>query len=778
MTQPLALIFGSHSYNIIVHMIGLTNSWLNGLKGIFPIDSTFDDSITAAIDSQSDSERAVCLTNVASTLQNAYERNPGRRRAWIDDAITIQREVIRTCFAFDRAVAYSNLATSLQCLYDVENDTTTLHEAIQLFRDSLAFHSQGDIQRASSYHKLVDALLRLYQHKHELVVLEECIDLARRALAGSLPCRHHKDQAYDNLAMFLHLHYDQTGDGIALEESISMHREALALRPPDHTHRDFSCIELATVLERRFQLTSDVDSLIESIKLTREAADMRVASLDDLIKRKWLSQLATGYGYLYDVSSNPGWLYEAIQLHEEIFASLKDGYSDYFDTCDRLATALWQRYNLPGRDANLQELLRIVALRRQSLRLCPDDYADQSRVSVSLAVLLRRQYAWDRRDEILREAVGLCNHAITLTPLHATPYIELATIQLLHETPFFDLTLSLENLVIGLETGFGNPALKLKSAMTVLRGLCSHRSDMTKPSQIKMVGACRMVVDLLPVIAGMSLDRRTQLEVLRDSQSTGHHIFMYTLEVGEPAEALVLYEQARCTMWSQALHLREARLDHLPPNLASQLSLALGILAANQKDLSIPGEPNHIIMRLRDPTTPGPPDPDMMSRQARHQQASRLANILKEIRSLPGMDRFMLGDTFEEISQVTARYPVVFLSSTESEKAVALVVHSPKDEVSTPVEVIHLNIIMSEVDQLAEHLTSRHRSPVRGGAVDLEHLKTDDRGMRRYVPQNHFHQGLASLWERIVKPIVTHLYATVGSALEFRMTILILMSLS
>jgi hypothetical protein len=143
------------------------------------------------------------------------------------------------------------------------------------------------------------------------------------------------------------------------------------------------------------------------------------------------------------------------------------------------------------------------------------------------------------------------------------------------------------------------------------------------------------------------LDASSQLSALGSVRSMGSDACISALLGQRPAQAVELLDRAHGVMWAQALRLRDPQLEDIPENLAQELEVLL-------RAVNVPavGGPQ------LDPTQT---NRHLTSLDIRHQQNSRIQAIFREVRAMPGLERFMLGSTFEQLREVAQEHPVVVL---------------------------------------------------------------------------------------------------------------------
>jgi hypothetical protein len=96
-------------------------------------------------------------------------------------------------------------------------------------------------------------------------------------------------------------------------------------------------------------------------------------------------------------------------------------------------------------------------------------------------------------------------------------------------------------------------------------------------------------------------------------------------------------------VWAQALHQRDPQTGGAPPELAAELANHLRAIAAPV------------------PAQLGDSSQLAHHQDARHKQNTRIQAILREIRAINGLERFMLGASYDTLRKAASEYPVVLL---------------------------------------------------------------------------------------------------------------------
>jgi hypothetical protein len=242
---------------------------------------------------------------------------------------------------------------------------------------------------------------------------------------------------------------------------------------------------------------------------------------------------------------------------------------------------------------------------------------------------------------------------------------------------------------------------------------------------------------LLPLLANSALDTQPQLEALERCSTVGSDAFVNAVMAGNLALGLETLELAQGVIWSQSLHRRDPQLKNVPERLASDLQQILQAVATKTATQSYRGEA-----------------PARTPHDALHANSSQLHALMREIRAFPGLDRFMLGESYEALCSAASDQHVVvlvgarghyfaFIAASSLDQAHALLMLDLADE-----DLNNLNFTPG-----ASRL--RHGS----GTPEVTHSPLERLSMGKKAPTRHEPINLyfKALWRKVVKPVLDHL---------------------
>jgi tetratricopeptide (TPR) repeat protein len=690
--------------------------------------------------------RAVSCNNLGSLLHAHYEKCG--EIAMLDEMIDLQREALalRPLGHPDRAFSCSNLGSSLHTHYRQCGDLTLLNEAVELKREALALLPPGHPNRAVSCNSLATSLHTRYRQCGDLTLLDKAIELKREALALRPPG--HVDRAFssNSLAISLLVRYEQCCDLTLLDEVIELEREALSLRPPGHSDRELSCHNLGSALRTRHEQCGDVTLLDEAIELKREALALQPPGHPS--RAIGCGNLGSLLHARYEECGDLAMLNEMIDLQREALALRPPGHPDRAFSCNSLGTSLRTRYQQCG-DRTLLD--QIIKLEHEALALRPPGHPYRPHSCRNLSYSLLYYYGRTQDVALLHVVIVLCGYALECGTSFETfrSFSILSQLRLIPDTPFFSVTGALNWLDLSFRSEVDDIHDLIRSTSHSLSRLWSLPSTVWTPeSRLLLCVVYAKIIDKLPLAVGFVLNTPSRLQILKSIHHIGIDALVAAVLTNQPSTAVELLDRAHGLVWTQALHQRDPQMEGAPPELASELAALLREIAV--------------------PVTAQLDDPSYASRQdSRHRQNTRIQALLREIRTKPGLERFMLGRTYNTLREAARDHPVIVLAAGRGH-AFALIMPSSTD--ASP-SVLHLEVAwLDQVNSLASTATKANPR-YRAGSADqradtssqdtpLVELTDEERAMR---PGNFGSDcsPLARLWLDVVKPVLTHLHLTV-----------------
>jgi hypothetical protein len=243
----------------------------------------------------------------------------------------------------------------------------------------------------------------------------------------------------------------------------------------------------------------------------------------------------------------------------------------------------------------------------------------------------------------------------------------------------------------------------------------------------------------LPLLANSTLEIGPQLHALRKCSRVGSDAFVNAALAENWTSGLEILELAQGVIWSQSLHHRDPQLREVPASLAKRLGDHLRAMTMGSEPVVRSREEAQTLLTPRD---------------LLHSHSSQAYAIVREIRTLPGLNRFMQGESFEILSTVASVHPVVVLVGARGHYYALIIASSlphghmlltldMTDENASNISVIFGATRSSRGAELPEDLSSA-----------ITRLSLGKHAPRRPEP---LHRHLKSLWLMIVKPVLDHL---------------------
>jgi hypothetical protein len=675
-------------------------------------------------------DRAASCSSLANSLKTRYQRTGDD--ALLDEAIVLEREVLALHSpGHPRLFAScSNLAFSLKMRYDHAGDDRLLDEAIILEREALALCPQGHPGRASTCNNLANSLGTCYERTGDDTFLDEAIVLEREVL-GLCPQNHPGRVApCNNLAISLKTRYQRTGDDALLDDAITLEREALALCPREHTSRAICCNSLAISLGLRYQRTGDDTLLDEATVLEREAHALRPRGHPSYATS--CSNLATSLTTRYQrTRGDTRLLDEAIHLEREALALRPQGHADRAASCSSLANSLETLCQQTGDNALLDE---VIALEREALALRPRGHPGHALSCGSLIRTLGMRYQITRNDHFLHEILILTQEAQAYATVHTVWRYPcgLSWLYLRQGSSFYNIKKAIECLSLSLEYDLDDVSQGVPLFLHRMNDIWNDSTEDTNP---ELTNIYRRIIGLLPLLANSTLDVQPQLMALKGCSRIGSDAFISAALAGKSMLGLELLELAQGVIWSQSLYLRDPQLKDVPDAVAEQLKIhlqALGVRSITEAHSQALGFAH-------------------TSQDLRHKHSFRAYALVREIRLLPGLERFMRGEPFETLCSTAANHPVVVLVGARG-RYYALIIASIQPDRHK----------LLSLDLTDEDLKSLSYTPspggARRGAIDADDVQLQverlqlNKSARSY--SGPFDGQLRTLWHKVVKPVL------------------------
>jgi tetratricopeptide (TPR) repeat protein len=653
-----------------------------------------------------------------------------------------------------RAVTLGNLGLALWsfCTYHAQ-DETRLQRCVTSHREALALRPLGHDDHAISMSNLANALDTTHDQHGGHDLLREVIYLRREVLRVSPSGALNHDGALHNLGLTLHNSFSTDGGLERLAESIALLRQALKLRPPGHPSRHSSLNSLANALRANFEAQGDMSHLLEAVNLHREALQLyqpghphHIVSVNNLANTL---QISYRHGRVVSV------LEEAITLRREALRSCPPGHPSRGSALVNLAVTLRIRSEAQETSDTLTEALFLY---RELLQICPPGHPGRHNALNSYATSLQAKFERHHDKADLENAVAQYREALEVCPVghpdRAWIHSSVGRCLLYSNTPLFDFARGVEHMSQGLSENSATARDRFQRALVDLRRVESaYHSVMNELEEsagavrsMDLLALYRQTIRLLPRVANFGLaDHTARLDATAGSDEISRNAAARALNLGRTSEAVEMLEEGRGVFWSQALRLRASGLDGVPDEDRRELerlfhALQYGGGSSRTGDATAAGRERQLEERR------------LLNEQAEH--------LIAQLRTRPGLERFLMPPAFDRLIQSLPEGFVVVLISSALGYHALILNGGAGTAISLKLQPPH-----------GGFLSPRVKSTLPRGlpAVESENKDADvlmeSRGLfvsRRQ--QSGLESTLNDLWSSIVKPIINTLALKVSVA--------------
>ncbi|MFF7653244.1 CHAT domain-containing protein [Streptomyces sp. NPDC007983] len=553
----------------------------------------------------------------------------------------------------------SNLASSLKTSFNRTQDKALLAEAIEVGRRAVDTTPADDPRRPHRLGVFGGALQAWFEETHELPVLDEAVRVFREAVDRT-PEGHTRMVEYLHLLSYaLLLSYGQYGTQEVLHQVIAVGRRAMTETPADHPDRGRRVVHQVNGLIDWYEHTGDLETLDEAIDLCRHGLVPGGGRDSGL-----LSGLVEALRLKYERSGDRNLLEEAVVLGRESVAANPGNVGQL----TKLGAALAVLAEDEKEDPSVLDEAIKVARRAADI----DPYYLTNLVA---PLLVRYGRTGDRASA--EEAVKASRRALAFPqaePQRARQLFMLGqALAALHQASGDPgtLTEALDAYLAAATPSGAAPTVRVEA------GLHAGRLAMAKGRTEQALKGYAKAVELLPLLVTQFLGRNDAEHWLTRYDGLAASAAACALETGDPERAVTLLEQGRGVLLDRALSARTAlsALRERDPGLADRFQWLSAELETG----------------------------DQVPSDRRHEHASGLEALIKEIRALPGFAPFLLPPTLPQLRDAVRDGPVVLINVSQWRcDALALttagVRHIPLPDLTLDDVVEWVNIFVGTLD--------------------------------------------------------------------------------
>ncbi|WP_433088162.1 CHAT domain-containing protein [Dactylosporangium sp. CA-052675] len=623
----------------------------NGLRQRYLLTGDADDlrrSIeagTAAVDAAhgTDPDAPAYRSNLSSALRDRFDRD--RDPADLDTAIELLEAAVGEAAQGDpkRPGYLSNLGTMRRHRAELAGDASDYDAAVEATAAAVDAARDGDPDLPIILTALALAHNARFAARGDPDDLRDTVAAAERATALAPEGSPDRARVLSTLSNALRLRFEVLGRRADLDAAVDLASAAVRAAPPGHVQRPAYLAHLANALHGRFEDAGALADLDQAVDYAAQAADAAARTgTDEGLHRANLC------GFLKDRYDRDGRIVdlEGAVLAGRAAVAAMAGHAERATALSNLSNATLALAEETGGDPRAG-----VDLAAEALSAAAPGHPDRPRLANNLAAATLMLFERDGRPEDLDRALAASEEAVAATPpesvYRASRLGNLA--QILVRTHARDGSAATLDRAFAAfaegATGASAPALRRALQGRALARLAGRTGRWERARD-----AWAGVLELLPALVDRALspvDRRRHLELLN---GLGPEAAAAAITCGDLPGAWAALEAGRGVLLAQALQTRadDGRLERLHPDLYAELERLRSVLHAPS------GDDSALLPAL-----------EAARRGAeRRAAAEQWTALLERIRARPGLERFGLPPTFDELRAAAEGGTVVALIVT------------------------------------------------------------------------------------------------------------------
>ncbi|GAA0427093.1 CHAT domain-containing protein [Acrocarpospora corrugata] len=582
----------------------------------------------------------------------------------------------------DRVGRQCFLGSALLTLFEHTGDMDALEEAIAVATHAVA-QARTTEERAGSLTTLAVSLRLRFGRTGELRPLQQAIDAYRRALADTPEGYEKRRVLLGGLGLSLYVLYNRTGDPAPLDEAARMSSAAIDSTREGDPDLPGMLANFSNVLHAQFGRTGKQATLNQAIATARRAVD--AAPPHTVLWQACLYSVSLMLQAQFEQTGDLGALAEAIEAGRVVVAATPEGNPDLAKYRSALAVQLKSRFDRTGDSAALDEA---ISIGRAVVEATPADHPNRGLFLTNLAVAFKAKAASTGDIATLRQAID-CNR-LAVDAIHGWQRAGARTNLAATWLEYFDRTGETEALEAAVAAG--RRAVEQVAEHDYYRALCQvnlaraltmlgHATDddglvdeaiglleaaaatgSTRPMiRVEAARGCgrlamslgqtdraargyALAVRLLPGLAARALVRADATHWMAEYARLAGDAAACAIEAGRPEEAVELLETGRGVLLAQSLEARTDLTDlrDRDADLADRFSYLCGRLDADER------------ASLNEDTA-----------DRRRELAEELTALVARVRTLPGLDRFLLLPEAAQLVEQAQDGPIVMINMSD-----------------------------------------------------------------------------------------------------------------
>jgi tetratricopeptide (TPR) repeat protein len=534
--------------------------------------------------------------------------------------------------------------------------------------------------------------------------------------------------------------------GFCLQMSSNYGQEHVSFTNMDRANRKRKAHAIPSILDVKLATTAkaqlNISKLDEAICWFQKAS--KLAGLSDTDQSVALEHLGSALDTSAIINNSLERLHQAAASYRLALELLPKEHENRSELLDSLADTSAHLYGMTNDETFL---LEAIGYSQRALDLCSQEPTPKRANHLVNLALLQKEHAVEQCDgDNMRLAIKYFHDALEIHMTGSDDHAvvkrhgDLAECFLTRDLPTFDLAQGAQYLLLAIKQKIlpaRDTLIISTSSVHLLAWAVIGTSD--EPFyRDHLVQALREMMTLLAHMVSFGQDLDTRLATLNGFDWVGESFSMIAMALGMNDLALEIIEQARGLFWTQALYLREAKLDLVPDDITTELGALLSSL--DEKTLEDASADDKV------------EDASQSTRYLRRKQADRVDELIHDIRLLPGLQRFMLAPEHSQLLKAARDSFIVVLLPCSCE---AMLIRQGGQSV----ERLELSDMTEEILEIwtrnIRNTTFRGRGTV-DYSTEEKVSEHHERGMMRKLQSKSLNEQVqAQLWQRVVKPVIT-----------------------
>ncbi|KAH8154785.1 uncharacterized protein LAJ45_01316 [Morchella importuna] len=558
----------------------------------------------------------------------------------------------------------ANVVNFLREVYKESMDVDDFRRMVAFFRRRVEATPRVHPGRREALVGLCSLLIDDYMQTGNLKAVREAIENAGEVLELTPPGHPDRAEALTDLASYLTREYHDTGDLETLDRAIRYSEEAVALNDPTvYRANHLSTISLG--LGARYERKGDLDDLRRAILYAREG--IAVAHEDEEARVPIVHNLARLQYMMFKRASTRENLDEMLVCAETAVEQTPPGQPRSYIPLSNLAGCLEAKYYFTNDRA---ALLRAAEIMEELLTLAlPGDTTRHKFMSNLAAFLTLKNLGLEKPDELeMKRAVYYAEEALSAVPKDHTDRASfLVNLGLTRMEVFDGADMDTTQLFLEAWECHHSPPLTRIHGARYAAGVLVQMGKWEESSRM-LEDAIRM----LPKVSTRSLEGQDKQQMLVKISGLPTTAACVALEAGKSAyHALGLLEISRGIIIGSTIDYRGdiSDLKERHPEKFQKLEEL-----RTEIDTPLPDSyESHTVGSRSFQTEEAYLQARNRAFKRREEALEEMDEILKEIRKLPGCERFQLAPSEEELKSWAKDGPVVtFVSSSYRSDAIIL----------------------------------------------------------------------------------------------------------